>query len=102
MLSSDGKVAQQGSYDELSKDRHGAFTQLMEWQMSGGETGEGAQAKAGPGQSTPPVFDDQSDIAESMAEEAESEGDEDEEALKSKASDEAGLETVAEKSKEEK
>lgn len=36
MLSSDGKVAEQGSYAELSS-RPGAFTKLMEWQMSGGD-----------------------------------------------------------------
>lgn len=101
VLSSDGRVAQQGSYDELSKDRSGAFTQLMEWQMSGGETGEGAQAKTVSGPSQAPIFDDQSDAIESITEEADGEGEEDEEALKSKASDEAGMETVVEKSEME-
>lgn len=38
MLSSDGKVAEQGSYKDLSTNPNGAFTKLMEWQMSGGET----------------------------------------------------------------
>lgn len=37
MLSSDGKVAEQGSYAELSGRPDGAFTKLMEWQMSGGD-----------------------------------------------------------------
>ncbi|KAL9601467.1 MAG: hypothetical protein Q9219_002533 [cf. Caloplaca sp. 3 TL-2023] len=37
VLSSDGKVAEQGSYAELSARPDGAFTRLMEWQMSGGE-----------------------------------------------------------------
>ena len=37
VLSSDGKVAEQGSYKELSNNPHGAFTKLMEWQMGGGE-----------------------------------------------------------------
>lgn len=37
MLSSDGKVAEQGSYAELSGRPNGAFTKLMEWQMSGGD-----------------------------------------------------------------
>ncbi|KAL8910286.1 MAG: hypothetical protein Q9171_004409 [Xanthocarpia ochracea] len=38
VLSSDGKVAEQGSYAELSSNAEGAFTKLMEWQMSGGDT----------------------------------------------------------------
>lgn len=37
MLSADGKVAEQGSYAELSARKDGAFTKLMEWQMSGGD-----------------------------------------------------------------
>ncbi|KAI4244274.1 MAG: hypothetical protein LQ352_006860 [Teloschistes flavicans] len=37
VLSSDGKVAEQGSYKELSSRPDGAFTKLMEWQMSGGD-----------------------------------------------------------------
>lgn len=38
VLSPDGTVAEQGSYEELSSHPDGAFTKLMEWQMSGGET----------------------------------------------------------------
>ncbi|KAL8828204.1 MAG: hypothetical protein Q9170_006700 [Blastenia crenularia] len=37
VLSSDGKVAEQGSYADLSARPSGAFTKLMEWQMSGGD-----------------------------------------------------------------
>ncbi|KAG0157868.1 hypothetical protein PDIDSM_5380 [Penicillium digitatum] len=37
VLGPDGKVAELGSYDELSSRPDGAFTKLMEWQMSGGE-----------------------------------------------------------------
>lgn len=36
-IGTDGKVAQMGSYVELSKDKTGAFAKLMEWQLSGGE-----------------------------------------------------------------
>jgi putative ABC transport system ATP-binding protein len=36
-LGSDGRVAEMGSYKELSSRPDGAFTKLMEWQMSGGE-----------------------------------------------------------------
>lgn len=38
VLGPDGTVAEQGSYEELSSRSDGAFTKLMEWQMSGGET----------------------------------------------------------------
>lgn len=44
VLGPDGTVAEQGSYKELSS-REGAFTRLMEWQMSGGETNEGKGGK---------------------------------------------------------
>ncbi|PYH40769.1 ATP-binding cassette permease mdr2 [Aspergillus saccharolyticus JOP 1030-1] len=37
VLAPDGKVAEQGSYEELSGRPDGAFTKLMEWQMSGGD-----------------------------------------------------------------
>jgi putative ABC transport system ATP-binding protein len=37
-LGSDGRVAEMGSYKDLSSRPDGAFTKLMEWQMSGGET----------------------------------------------------------------
>lgn len=37
VLGPDGKVAEHGTYEELSAQPDGAFTKLMEWQMSGGE-----------------------------------------------------------------
>lgn len=37
VLGPDGTVAEQGSFEELSARPDGAFTKLMEWQMSGGE-----------------------------------------------------------------
>lgn len=37
MLAPDGKVAEQGTYEELSSRPDGAFTKLMEWQINGGE-----------------------------------------------------------------
>ncbi|EER28786.1 ATP-binding cassette permease mdl1 [Coccidioides posadasii str. Silveira] len=39
VLDSDGRVAEQGSYKDLSSRPDGAFTKLMEWQMNGGESG---------------------------------------------------------------
>jgi len=37
-LGTDGRVAEMGSYKDLSSRPDGAFTKLMEWQMSGGDT----------------------------------------------------------------
>ena len=49
VLSADGTVAEQGSYAALAANPEGAFTKLMEWQMSGGETeGADAPSKKGP------------------------------------------------------
>ena len=35
VLSSEGQVAEQGTYQELSSNPNGAFSKLMEWQLSG-------------------------------------------------------------------
>lgn len=82
VLSPDGKVAQQGSYSELSQDPSGAFAKLMEWQMSGGETKERREDLV----SHEPEGElaEYEDVTEGMAEEA----------MKMKAGDEAMPETV--------
>jgi len=36
-IDNDGRVAETGTYNELSKKKEGAFSKLMEWQMSGNE-----------------------------------------------------------------
>ena len=46
VLSNDGKVADQGSYKDLSNKRDGAFQKLMEWQMSSNDGSEGPGAAA--------------------------------------------------------
>lgn len=46
VLGNDGTVAEQGSYEELSAHPDGAFTKLMEWQMSGGEAVNPPKASA--------------------------------------------------------
>jgi putative ABC transport system ATP-binding protein len=35
VIGNDGKVAETGTYTELSQNKEGAFTKLMEWQMGG-------------------------------------------------------------------
>jgi putative ABC transport system ATP-binding protein len=54
VLGTNGTVAEQGTYHELSGRPNGAFTRLMEWQMSGGET----QQQTVSSQGRPP-FEDQ-------------------------------------------
>lgn len=44
VLSPDGTVAEQGSYKELSSRPDGAFTKLMEWQMSGSDVSQPSKA----------------------------------------------------------
>ena len=67
VLSPDGKVAQQGSYEKLSQDRNGAFTKLMQWQMSGGETNETtATSRSNP--VSDEHFEDSEDLEEAMSE----------------------------------
>ncbi|KAH8595009.1 P-loop containing nucleoside triphosphate hydrolase protein [Bisporella sp. PMI_857] len=40
VLSSDGKVAETGTYNNLSSNPESAFSKLMEWQMNGGDAAE--------------------------------------------------------------
>lgn len=71
VLGNDGTVAEQGSYEELSSRPDGAFTKLMEWQMSGGEPVKPRTSRAVP----PEELYELEKEAESYIEEEE-EGDE--------------------------
>ena len=91
-------MAQQGSYAELSQDPDSAFSKLMEWQMSGGETkGGSSEERDGADKEAKESLGGYEDVVEGLAEEM-GEGEEDEEALKEKRGDEAGPRTVADKS----
>lgn len=68
VLSADGQVAEQGSYSELSKNPDGAFTKLMEWQMSGGELNV-----AKPGVPSPPDSSEREDGNDVLRDELEEE-----------------------------
>jgi putative ABC transport system ATP-binding protein len=37
-INSEGQVAEEGTYEELTNNPDGAFNKLMEWQMNGGES----------------------------------------------------------------
>ncbi|KAI9726973.1 MAG: ATP-binding cassette permease mdl1 [Chrysothrix sp. TS-e1954] len=66
-IGTDGRVAETGTYRELSRKEDGAFRKLMEWQMSGGEQSQqqaGQQQRIGATQELPDAAH-----AEAMAEE---------------------------------
>jgi putative ABC transport system ATP-binding protein len=75
VLGPDGRVAEQGSYQELSSRPDGAFTKLMEWQMTGGE-GNPVAARGPPSESEElqqmyqEAADEEYDEAELAAEDA--------------------------------
>ena len=96
VLGPNGTVAQQGSYNDLSQDKEGAFNKLTQWQMSGGDTKE-TTFKPPKGDAVDDGYDEHGDLIEGLSEEEEEVGVIDEEELKSKKSDEAGVETVVEK-----
>lgn len=84
-LGSDGRVAEMGPYKELSQRPDGAFTKLMEWQMSGGEAAKGDVNKemgiTTPGGQGPPT---ESEELEHLLHSGEGENDPDEELQASK------------------
>lgn len=95
VLSSDGKVAEQGTYKELSNNPNGAFSKLMEWQMSGGEPVEStAKMSISPERRGPPHENEE--VLDNLDEESESE-DVDEEGLKERKGEETRVEAVLEK-----
>jgi len=95
VLSSDGKVAEQGTYNELSNNPNGAFSKLMEWQMSGGEpVGDTSKMSISPERRGPPT--ESEEVLHNLNEEDESE-DVDEEGLKERKEKETKTEAVLEK-----
>jgi len=83
-LGSDGRVAEMGSYKELSSRPEGAFTKLMEWQMSGGETAAKDVNKLAidPEHTGPPTEKDE--IGAALEDGSETEGESEEELEASK------------------
>lgn len=90
MLSSDGKVAEQGSYAELSSRPDGAFTKLMEWQMSGGDIVTENRDKH-------PEPEEGEELMHDVEEDAESESEGQEEGEKVRSENQTKSEAVLEK-----
>ncbi|KAI9669576.1 MAG: ATP-binding cassette permease mdl1 [Caeruleum heppii] len=100
VLSSEGKVAEQGSYKELSSNPNGAFTKLMEWQMSGGDAEERSTPAFTPGSHGPPS--EAEEIHHALGEGHEGEHVVDEEGLTVRKEGETATEAVVEKAQQQK
>jgi len=91
-IGSDGKVAETGTYKELSNKPEGAFRKLMEWQMNGGD-----QPKSRP--SSPKITEEEelAHIAEEV--DTETEGTEfmDEQGTANRGDDISKIEAVTER-----
>ena len=92
VLGPDGKVAEQGSYAELSSRPEGAFTKLMEWQMSGGDAVQPPTNASAPSVPEEEMWELQRNEEEAEQEEeaAEDEDEDAEDKKRSKESDEKG------------
>ena len=94
-LGSDGRVAEMGSYKQLSNNPDGAFSKLMEWQMSGGEQVAGHELGIAPGGRGPPS---EKEEIESLLHSGEDEGeDQYEEDIQSSKVEETVTKAVEEK-----
>ncbi|KAK3940812.1 P-loop containing nucleoside triphosphate hydrolase protein [Diplogelasinospora grovesii] len=74
VLSSEGTVAEIGSYAELSANKDSAFSRLMEWQMSGADV---APDRVRPSSGNLEHITEREEIQEELEEEAEEEDEED-------------------------
>jgi putative ABC transport system ATP-binding protein len=76
VIDSDGTVAEEGSYEQLSANKDGAFTKLMEWQLSGeGEVDIGEKHSPIPTEEEEIEFDlEEDDPVDGVAEEGEEQG----------------------------
>ncbi|KAI9706470.1 MAG: ATP-binding cassette permease mdl1 [Candelina mexicana] len=95
VLSSDGKVAEQGSYKELSNNPNGAFTKLMEWQMSGGDAAEPPSAAPESERRGPPT--EAEEFQQALDEDEVGEENIEEEGVKVRRGNESKSEAVLEK-----
>lgn len=97
VISGDGKVAEEGSYRELSEKKDGAFSKLMEWQLSGDSgTGMGLPRKE---QDNDPNISDEEELEYDLEEETENvdQTDEDGEVTKVRKGKVTAPEAIAEK-----
>ncbi|KAF2453969.1 hypothetical protein BDY21DRAFT_116292 [Lineolata rhizophorae] len=75
VIGADGRVAEEGGFEELSRRKDGAFARLMEWQLSGGEAAERIEVERSRGERMPTVSEREEIEFELEAEEAEEEAE---------------------------
>jgi ATP-binding cassette, subfamily B (MDR/TAP), member 10 len=71
VIGTDGRVAEEGTYAELSSHRGGAFSQLMQWQISGEGGVQAARPAPRPSEEEEIEYDLEKDESEHEHEEAE-------------------------------
>lgn len=101
-IGADGKVAQVGTYADLSADKEGAFSKLMEWQMSGGSMPTkklGGPPPADPGPNVTEEERMRARLEEHDEHEADADGEEVGEATKVRGDKETPAEAVLERTK---
>lgn len=96
VIGNDGKVAEEGSYRELSANQDGAFSKLMEWQMSG-DPGAGIAPTSSRKEDYDPRPSELEEIEHDLENEEDEESDEVEEVTNVRKDDVTASEAVAER-----
>jgi len=97
VLSSDGRVAEEGTYNQLSNRPDGAFTKLMEWQMSGNDVPErqgSIDSLSGEAQGLPKESDGTDELSSETGDYADGEAVRDEQHVKVRREKEASAEVA--------
>jgi putative ABC transport system ATP-binding protein len=92
VIGSDGNVAEEGSYKELSTNPDGAFSKLMEWQMNGDP---GAGVAPASSRERDPVPSEQEEIEHELDHD-DDEGEDGKEVIKMRKGNVSKVEAVAE------
>ncbi|RDL34336.1 putative multidrug resistance protein 2 [Venustampulla echinocandica] len=98
VFSNDGKVAETGTYTALSQNPESAFSQLMEWQMTGGDLVDKRQVETkGQLTETERIEQDLAIMSEEQDDDIDENGDDVEEALRELEEEQTKAEAVIEK-----
>jgi putative ABC transport system ATP-binding protein len=98
VIGNDGKVAEEGSYRELSANKEGAFSKLMEWQMSG-DPGAGIAPTSSKKEDHDPRPSEREEIEHDLENETDEYAEQVEQATKTRKEDVTAPEAVAERTK---
>jgi putative ABC transport system ATP-binding protein len=99
VIGSDGNVAEEGPFKELSANPNGAFSKLMEWQMSG-DPGAGIAPTDSRKEESSPIPTEREEIEHDLESEEDDYDEEVDEVTKTRKGDVKEAEVVAEKTSE--